>query len=88
MSAKHKEIHHHNHGHATTVTPMNQPFVKTAPARYEVGPEEQSRLICVRAYSMWEAAGRPNSYEDQQRFWLDAEREYKADQAREEVATS
>jgi hypothetical protein len=65
---------------------MAEPTTKPAPAMtgtrqaqpksmpYQITPTQQE--IQVRAYQMWEAAGRPAG--DGIKFWLEAERELKA----------
>ncbi len=51
------------------------PTQKPAPARQKVNDEEQSRSIEVRAYGLWEQAGKPDSEESRERFWCEAEKE-------------
>ena len=57
---------------------------QTAPARQEVSEEERSRLIQVRAYGLWEQAGKPDGDAARERFWCEAEKELIASQARDD----
>ena len=54
---------------------------ESAPAGQEVSAEERSRLIQIRAYGLWEQAGRPGGDAARERFWCDAESEILASQA-------
>lgn len=54
---------------------------KPAPAGQQVSPEERFRLIQIRAYGLWEQAGRPDGDAARERFWCDAESEILASQA-------
>jgi len=73
MSTKHKAPHHH--GHASNTPISEEPAAKTVPAKHKVSEEDRSRLIQLRAYGLWEEAGKPDGHEDRERFWFDAERE-------------
>lgn len=52
-----------------------------APARKEVSAEERLQLIQLRAYSLWEQAGRPGGDAARERFWCQAEKEILASHA-------
>ncbi len=52
-----------------------------APARQALSAEERLRLIQLRAYDLWEQAGRPGGDEARERFWCEAEKEILASQA-------
>jgi hypothetical protein len=73
MSTKHRAPH--QHGHANNTTMSEEPVVKTAPAKQKFSEEDRSRLIQVRAYGLWEEAGKLDGHENRERFWFDAERE-------------
>jgi hypothetical protein len=57
---------------------------KPAPAGQEVSAEERSRLIQIRAYGLWEQAGRPGGDAARERFWCEAEMEILASHATDE----
>lgn len=54
---------------------------KPAPAGLTVSAEERSRLIQVRAYGLWEQAGRPGGDAAREQFWCEAEAEVLASHA-------
>ncbi len=79
MSMKTRSHHHVHeaeakHSHAKT----------NAPAELGVSDEERFHLIQVRAYAIWEHAGRPQGDDNRVRFWCDAERECTSSLARME----
>jgi hypothetical protein len=49
-----------------------------------ISAEERSRLIQVRAYGLWEQAGRPDGDAARERFWCEAEAEITASHASDE----
>ena len=51
---------------------------------HEVSAEERFRLIQMRAYDLWEHAGRPGGDAARERFWCEAESEILASQATNE----
>ena len=60
------------------------PAENPAPAGQKVSEEERSRLVQVRAYGLWEQAGKPGGDAARERFWCDAESEILASQATDE----
>jgi DUF2934 family protein len=73
MSMKRRGHHHPSHpSHAEL---PESSATKPAAAEQKIGAHERSRLIDVRAYDLWEQAGRPHSDESRQRFWCAAEKE-------------
>lgn len=52
-------------------------------ALQQTSREEQAELIRVRAYELWEAAGRPEGDVARDKFWADAEDELLSCAARE-----
>jgi hypothetical protein len=69
-----KTLHHH------TVKSISAKNNKTsaesfASAKQQINGEEQSNLIQIRAYGLWEAGGRPAGEEAKDRFWNEAEKE-------------
>ncbi len=79
MSTKTRGHHHPSHAEM-----REGPAEKPAPARQEVSPEQRSRLIHVRAYGLWEQAGKPDGNEARERFWCAAEKEIMASHAKDE----
>jgi hypothetical protein len=68
----------HGHQHAKHVD--NQASGKglaVLPAleKQEISEEEQTRMIRVRAYSLWEKAGHPDGEAAKEQFWCEAEQE-------------
>lgn len=47
----------------------------------KVSKEERDGLIQVRAYELWEQAGKPDGNCDSERFWCEAEKEIMASHA-------
>ena len=58
-------------------TPAKKP-VRDVPT---VSEDERCHLIQVRAYELWEQAGKPNGSSASERFWCEAEKEIMASQA-------
>ena len=75
---------HHHPGHASNPEMREGPADKSAPARQMVREEERSRLIQVRAYGLWEQAGKPDGDAARERFWREAEKEIMASHASDE----
>jgi len=50
----------------------------------QVSAEERFRLIQIRAYGLWEQAGRPSGDAARERFWCEAESELLASLATDE----
>jgi hypothetical protein len=72
---------HRHQGHASNGNLQEGPAEKLVPAGQEVSPEERYRLIQIRAYDLWEQAGRPGGDAARERFWCEAESEILATQA-------
>jgi hypothetical protein len=53
-----------------------------APVGQRVIEEQRSRLIQLRAYCLWEQAGKPDGDAAQERFWCEAEKEIMASYGR------
>jgi hypothetical protein len=75
---------HHHTGHASTAAMRERPAVKAVPVREKVSEEEQSRLIHVRAYGLWEQAGKPDGDAARERCWCEAEKEIMSSHAADE----
>ena len=75
---------HRHQVHASNGNLQEGRAEKLAPAGQEVSPEERFRLIQIRAYGLWEQAGRPGGDAARERFWCDAESEVLASQATDE----
>jgi hypothetical protein len=73
MSTKARE--HQHAGHAGNTGMGDGSAEKSASAGQEVTAEERSRLIQVRAYGLWEQAGKPCGDAARERFWCEAEKE-------------
>ena len=71
MSTKKRE-HPHHPGHTEKRSGTND---KPAPALHEVSDDEHSRVIRVRAYALWEQAGKPDGDAAREQFWCAAEKE-------------
>ncbi len=69
----------HNHpDHASNIEMNKGSAEKLSRTRQGVSDEERSRLIQVRAYSLWEQAGKPDGDASRERYWFEAEREIMA----------
>jgi hypothetical protein len=75
---------HRHQGHASNGNLQEGLAEKLAPAEQEVSPEGRFRLIQIRAYGLWEQAGRPGGDAARERFWCDAESEILTSQATHE----
>ena len=83
MSTNTHRQHHHS-GHASNAEMRQRIAEKPAPARQKISAEERSRLIQVRAYGLWEQAGKPDGDATRERFWREAEKEIMASHGRDE----
>jgi len=80
MSTKKREHQHANHtSHTEKRGGTND---KPAPMLHEASDEEHSRLIQVRAYTLWEQAGKPSDDAAREQFWCEAEKEIMMSPAR------
>ena len=68
-----------HHPDRTSNVEMRQgPAEKPAPAGQKVSAEERSRLIQIRAYDLWEQAGKPAGDAAREWFWCEAEKQIMA----------
>jgi hypothetical protein len=72
MSTKTGHRHHPSQTH--TAGAGETSTQKDPPANGNTSPEERFQLIQVRAYCLWEQAGKPNDDASRERFWHDAEK--------------
>jgi len=79
MSSK---THGHHHGHESKTEKREEAAAKAASDQGVNYEAEQSRLISVGAYSLWEKAGKPDGDEAKERFWCTAEQEIIGSQLR------
>lgn len=82
MSTKTRGRHHAAHASNTEMSEVSAE--KPAPARLKVSEAERSRLIEVRAYGLWEQAGKPDGDAARERSWCEAEKQIAASHARDE----
>ena len=75
---------HHYPGHASKAKTREGPAEKSTPAGQKLIAEERSRLIQIRAYGLWEQAGKPCGDAAREQFWCDAEKEIMVSHARNE----
>jgi Protein of unknown function (DUF2934) len=75
---------HRHPDHPSNIAVREVLAEKTAPAGQEVSAEERFRLIQIRAYGLWEQAGRPGGDAARERFWCEAETEILASHATDE----
>jgi hypothetical protein len=75
---------HHHHGHTSNAEVKVGSAEHLAPASQNVDEYERSHLIQVRAYGLWEQAGKPDGDASRERFWCEAEKELMASHARNE----
>jgi hypothetical protein len=80
MSTK-TRVHHHP-SQASNAQRRWAPVAKPAPAGRELSAEEQCRQIQIRAYGLWERAGKPGGDAASERFWYEAENRIMASHAR------
>ena len=76
MSTKTRE--RHDLGHGSNARTTDGGAHKCAPASPKVCDEERTRLTQIRAYDLWEQAGRPDGDAVRERFWSEAEKEISA----------
>lgn len=93
MSTKKREPHaahaaHTSHvAHASAATHRSPTAIgvgsteKPTPVVPNVSDEDRAGTIRVRAYHLWERAGRPDCGTAQERFWFEAEKELTAARA-------
>ena len=79
-----KTRRHDHPDHPSNVAAREGPAERTAHAGEEVRAQERSRLIQIRAYGLWEEAGRPDGDAARERFWCEAESEILASRATDE----
>ena len=63
---------------------IERPTEKRAPGKMRVSDEERFQLIQLRAYCLWEQAGRPKGDEARERFWHEGEEEITASHTTDE----
>ena len=73
MSAKTKGHHHSSHPDHAGITEGSAD--RTAPPSQKVSEDEKFRLTQLRAYGLWEQAGRPEGDAAREQFWSEAEKE-------------
>jgi hypothetical protein len=73
MSAK--TLGHQSPSHTSNTEARKVTAIKVAPITHQVSEEERSRLIEVRAYDLWEKAGKPDGDEMREQLWCTAEKE-------------
>jgi Protein of unknown function (DUF2934) len=69
-----KTRRHHHPDRASNAERRWGRLDKPAPAGRELTAEEQSRKIQIRAYALWEQAGKPPGDAARERFWREAEK--------------
>lgn len=79
MSAKTRARHQQRHSGNGEMRerPSGRPILDVS----KISEEERCRLIQVRAYELWEQAGKPDESSASERFWCEAEREITASHA-------
>jgi hypothetical protein len=82
MSTKTRERHHR--GHSSNDELPEALVQNPTPVGKEVGAEDRFQSIQVRAYGLWEEAGRPGDDAARERFWCEAEKEFLLPLATEE----
>ena len=75
MSTKKRELQAAHVSHAVRRSGPAEKPVAVVP---EVSAEERSRSIRVRAYGLWERAGKPDGDATRDQFWCEAEAEIMA----------
>ena len=68
--------HHHpsHHNHNGNSAPVGQPAELSNPAKDRASDEACTRMIEVRAYHLWEQAGKPDGVSARDHFWTEAEK--------------
>ena len=80
--SKHNREPHTAHAAHRSPTPTRQgPTEKPTPVVLSVSDDDRACTIRVRAYGLWERAGRPDGDAAQQRFWFEAEKDLAAARA-------
>ncbi len=79
MSTKTQARHQQQHAGNGEMneTPAEKPVLDLP----KVSEEERCRLIQVRAYGLWEQAGKPDGSSASERFWCEAEKQIMASHA-------
>lgn len=75
---------HRHPGQAGNTEVRERPTEKPALAGQTINAEERFRLVQVRAYGLWEQAGRPGGDAARERFWCEAEKEVMASHGSDE----
>lgn len=73
-----KTIGHRDPGHASNAGITAGSADRCIPASQKMSDEEQTRLTQIRAYGLWEKAGRPEGDTAREQFWCEAEKEISA----------
>ena len=81
--SKKTHLHHHS-GHASNGEMKEGIPEKSSLTGIGVSEEERSRLIRLRAYGLWEQAGKQDGDTAREQFWREAETEILASHARDE----
>ncbi len=90
MSTKKREPHTVRTSHVVQASPAAHtrhtangegPSEKPAPVVPIVSDDERSRSIQIRAYGLWEQAGKPEGDAARVQFWFEAEKELTAARA-------
>ena len=77
MSTKTPRHPHHRHKNQTNVVDAGERHAENiAPADTKDRHDRRVGLIRVRAYGLWEQAGKPNDDGSRERFWLEAEKAF------------
>jgi hypothetical protein len=79
-----KTRRHRHQGLASNGNLQEGPAENTAHAGHEDSPEERFHLIQIRAYGLWEEAGKPGGDAARERCWYQAETEILAPHAWDE----
>lgn len=74
----------HQQAHAGNGEMKKRLAEKPALVAPTINEEERCCLIRVRAYDLWEQAGKPDGHAVSQRFWCEAEQEVMASHATHE----
>ena len=74
---------HHHHGHESNSEKRAEAAEQAAFAQDNASHDEQSQLVKVGAYNLWEQAGKPDGQAAKERFWFEAEQELVTSQLRD-----
>lgn len=64
-----------NSGPSSSSAKITKSSVVSVPIGQKVNAEEQIQLTQIRAYELWEAAGRPEGAAAREGFWYEAEKD-------------